>query len=125
MTTHRPIWVGLLLAAFVAGGVLGPVAHRVQHGVAQADAPAAPCHPTEVHEADEDRWTNATGDRFRPECNLCARRLLLASPTPTPSTTPLTKFATTVVPSSHVAGAHVATDQFIRGPPTRLEARSV
>lgn len=125
MTPRRPIWVGLLLAAFVAGGVLGPVVHRAQHGVAQADAPAVPCHSADVHKTEGTFWTDAADDRLPPECDLCARRLLLASPTPAPFTAPLTVAAVRVESPSHMAPAHVAADHFIRGPPSLPEARPV
>ena len=124
MVNRRHISVWLLLAAIVAGGVLGPTLHRVQHGVQRmADQPVAPCHTDGVHRADGPVWTDAASELGAPECDYCATRLLVVPPTPAPSTSPLVVGTTAVQPSSHVAAAHVERPRFIRGPPSLSEAR--
>ena len=124
MLRRRHISVWLLLVAVVAGGVAGPVLHRVQHGAAQiADRPETPCHADSVHHAETALWTEATSDLRAPACNLCATRLLVVPPTPTPTLGPRRMGATAVETRSHVAAAHVSADRFIRGPPSLAEAR--
>jgi hypothetical protein len=124
MPQRRHISIGLLLVAFVAGGVGGPVVHEVQHSIAErAHQSEAPCHAADVHQAEGPMWTGAAEDLFAPACDLCAWRLLVAQPTPVPVSTPHVQGPTTVEHRSHVAAAHVAADHFIRGPPSLPEAR--
>jgi len=119
---HISIWV--LLVAFVAGGVGGPVVHDVQHGIAERTHQSeVPCHAADVHEAEGPVWTEAAGDLLAPECNLCARRLLVVPPTPAPVSSPHVQGSATIEHRSHVTAAHVAADYFIRGPPSLPEAR--
>lgn len=124
MTQRRHISVWLLLAAFVLGGVAAPVLHQVQHGTVEVSPrPDEPCHTAGVHQSDRSLWTEASVDLTPPDCTLCATRLLVVLPTPAPTTSPRVIGTTDVALQSHVAAARVATDRFIRGPPSRSEAR--
>jgi hypothetical protein len=88
----------MLLATVLAGGVLGPPLHRVQHAVEQiGHAPEEPCHAPAVHNADRPLWTTDGHRALAPDCDLCATRV---HPTP-----PLTSAVVVAAP-------------LIRGPPT-------
>lgn len=117
MTRLRHISTWILLVAFAAGGVVGPVAHRVQHGAERLAAAGEPCHPPAVHRADVPLWTGKRTNVDLPECDLCARRLLVVRPTLVPPSTPRVDGTTRVQVRSHVAPIHVVTDRSIRGPP--------
>lgn len=124
MAHRRYISVWLLLTTIVAGGVVGPSLHRLQHGLQQlADRPETPCHTPGAHAADKTLWTDAVSERGVPDCDFCATRLLVVPPTPAPSTAPRVVGTTAVSPSSHVAAAHVARHRYIRGPPSLFGAR--
>lgn len=124
MSYRRHISVWFLLVAVAAGGVVGPVVHRVQHAAEQiADRPETPCHTAGVHHAQTSFWTEAASDLRVPTCDLCATRLLVVPPTPAPTTAPRVEGTPTIEPHSHVAAGHVADDRFIRGPPSLFEAR--
>lgn len=113
----------VLLVAFAAGGVVGPVLHWGQHAAEQAAAADRACHNEAVHTAEGAVWTHEGGDLFAPDCDLCATRLLVVMPAPQPSMSPQYVGTTRVAHQSHVASAAVFTDRFIRGPPSLLEAR--
>ncbi|WP_263787339.1 hypothetical protein [Salinibacter grassmerensis] len=124
MQGRRRILVGLLLVAFATGGVVGPTVHLVQHGAAQRSNQAeSSCHPADVHAAEGPLWTDTTDGRVVPECDLCATRLLVVTPTPPPSTAPRTVGTLAVEVRSQAAVAPVVADPFIRGPPSLSEAR--
>lgn len=118
MPQRRPILVWLLLVALVTGGVVGPVVHRVQHGARQIADRAEPCHTADLHRADGLFWNETAEDLQRPECDLCATRVLVIRPTLALTTAPHVVGTTTVETRSHLAAAHVATHRFIRGPPS-------
>ena len=119
MSHRRHISVWLLLVTVIAGGVVGPVMHRVQHGAEQiADRPETPCHAAGVHRAEISFWTEGASDLRAPACDLCATRLLVAPPTLVPPTAPRVMGTTTGEILSRVAAADVAAHRFIRGPPS-------
>lgn len=121
---HISVWV--LLVTIVAGGVIGPAMHRVQHGAEQiADRPETPCHAAGVHRAEISFWTEVASDLRAPACDLCATRLLVVPPTLGPTTAPRVVGTTAMEKPSHVAAADVAAHRFIRGPPSPTEARPV
>jgi len=124
MRRHRFLLAWILLVVFAAGGVSRPVAHQVQHAAERATAATDPsCHPSAVHNAEGAVWAGAGADLIAPECDLCATRLLVVLPTPVPQTVPHVVGTTDVERRSHVAAAHVAADQYIRGPPSLVEVR--
>ncbi|MFB6274224.1 MAG: hypothetical protein ABEL51_15160, partial [Salinibacter sp.] len=88
-----------------------------------ADRPEQPCHAADVHTADGAVWADAATDLRAPDCTLCATRLLVVPSTPIPATAPRMMGSTAVETRSHVAAVHVASDRFIRGPPSLTEAR--
>ena len=122
MRRLRFISACVLLVAFGAGSVMGPVLHRAQHAAEQAAAANRICHNEAVHTAEGAVWTHESKDLFAPDCDLCATRLLVVTPAPRPSTSPQQVGTTAVAHRSHVASAAVFTDRFIRGPPSLLEA---
>lgn len=123
MTRLRHISVWVLLAAFAAGGTVGPVVHQVQHAAEQAAAAAAPCHSAAVHNSDVPLWTEGVPSLDAPECILCARRLLVVPPAPAPTPAPTPTQSIQVATPSSVASVQTGTHQFIRGPPSRLGDR--
>jgi hypothetical protein len=124
MQGRHPILVVLLLAVFTAGGVIGPTAHRVQHGAAKRSAQAeSSCHAADVHAADGPLWTDDTDGRFVLECNFCATRLLVVPPTPVPTMAPRVGRVSTVEVRAHPAVVPTAIARFIRGPPPLSGAR--
>jgi hypothetical protein len=116
MTRLRHIAVWGLLATLLAGGVVGPVVHRVQHAAEQMAKAAEPCHPAAVHDADAPVWT-ADANLEAPACDLCATRLLVVPPDLAPVASPRTAGTTRVLLRTHLIPAPVATDRTIRGPP--------
>ena len=122
MTRLRHIAVWGLLATLLAGGVIGPVVHRVQHAAERMAIAGEPCHPASVHEADAPVWT---GDAHleAPDCDLCATRLLVVPPTLAPVSSPLTVGTAQAPLRTHLTPAAVATDRTIRGPPLVSAAR--
>lgn len=125
MPQRRSILVWLLLATFVVGGVASPVLHRAQHGATQiAEQAAETCHAPGVHRAEGPVWTEAAVDLAVPECLLCSTRLLTLPSAPVLSVSPHAADGTAGILREHVALAPVATHLFIRGPPSRSEARS-
>ncbi len=108
----------MLLVTFVAGGLLGPSLHRVQHAMDRmARAAEAPCHSPEVHQSDVPLWTEAAGRIDVQECDVCARRLLVVPPALTPFSEPTPTAVAQLDVRSHLTSVRTATDQFIRGPP--------
>lgn len=120
----RSVSAWILLVAIVAGGITGPVLHQVQHAAEQdAVTTARPCHASAVHKAEGAVWTGEGADFLVPECDLCARRLLVAFASPEPSASMQNRGTSRVDRRSHVASESVFTDRFIRGPPSLFEAR--
>jgi len=122
MQRLRSISAWLLLVVFAAGGVGGPILHQVHHAIERAAPTDRSDHSVDVRTAEGTVWTDEAADLSTPDCDLCARRLLVVSPTPAPVGTPRVQGSTTVEHRSHVAMAHVAADHFIRGPPSLPEA---
>jgi hypothetical protein len=120
MRALRHIAVWTLLATVVAGGVLAPSLHRVQHGMdALAHAPDGPCHSVAVHTTDVPLWTPEAERATAPECDLCATRLLVVPSSQRPGAVPPSCVVVWEATSSHLVSAAVAAGPFIRGPPTR------
>lgn len=117
---HIAVWG--LLATLIAGGVAGPVVHRMQHAAERMANADEPCHPAAVHNADAPVWT-ADADLDVPVCNLCATRLIVVLPDFTPFASPRTAGTTHVVIRTHLAPVHVIFDRTIRGPPHVSGAR--
>lgn len=120
MRQLRSIAVGTLLATFVAGGLLAPSLHRVQHAMEQtAAASEEPCHSSDVHDSEVPLWTHPGTGLRGPDCDLCATRLLVvpADPDPVEATRSFTSNWGTVL--VHLTSAAVAAAPFIRGPPMR------
>lgn len=123
MRRLRSLSAWLLLVAFAAGGVGGPVLHQVHHAAEQADPTEQPCHSGDVHAAEGTVWTDDATGLSVLDCDLCARRLLVVVPSPVPLSTPQRVGTAEVERRSHVASATVFDDRFVRGPPSLLEAR--
>lgn len=123
MARLRHILAFFLLGAFVAGGIVGPVAHRVQHAAEQAAAAKRSCHPSAAHDAEGALWTEKGGDLSALQCDLCARRLLVVLPAPTPATALRVAGTPGIERRGHVASSVVFADWFIRGPPSLSEVR--
>jgi hypothetical protein len=118
---HIAVWA--LLATLLAGGVAGPVVHRVHHAAERMAIANEPCHTASVHEADGPVWaTDANLDV--PACDLCATRLLVVPPDLAPVSSPRTAGTAQVILRTHLAPVHVISDRMIRGPPSLLEAHS-
>jgi hypothetical protein len=122
MTRLRHIAVWGLLATLLAGGVVGPVVHRVQHAAERMAIAGEPCHPASVHEADAPVWT-ADAHLEAPDCDLCATRLLVVPSDLAPVASPRTVGTTRVLLRTHLAPVHVVSDRTIRGPPHVSGAR--
>jgi hypothetical protein len=116
---HIAVWT--LLATIVAGGVLGPSLHRVQHALDRQAA--SPCHSPAVHHTDVPLWTDAGGHVETPECDLCATRLLVVPSSIEAPPAPRRIGTTPIVVRTHLTPAFVAADRSIRGPPSGVEAR--
>lgn len=123
MTQYRDISTWVLLVAFAAGGVLGPVTHRIQHGAERLGTTDEPGHPHAVHRADAALWIGEPTDVDLPECDLCARRILVVLHTLVPPSTPQVERPTRVQGHVHVAPIYVFNDRSIRGPPYRPGVR--
>jgi len=111
-----------LLVTLVGGTVVGPLVHRLQHGVERAAVAENVCHPASVHHADTATVAEDTGLEVV-SCDLCATRLPVVLPALTASTAPRVVGTTRVVLRTHLAPVHVATDRTIRGPPSVFGAR--
>jgi len=112
-----------LLVALVTGGIVGPLAHRVQHGVERAALVAeTACHPASAHHAETATLTEDAGLEAL-ACDLCATRVLVVLPDVAPVSTPRVVGTSRVTLRTHLAPVHVATDRTIRGPPSISEAR--
>jgi phage tail protein X len=122
MDRFRYIAAWGLLVALVTGGIVGPLAHRVQHGMERATGAKATCHPASVHHAETATLAADPGLKAL-ECDLCATRLLVVLPDMTPASTARVAGTTRVTLRTHLAPVHVATDRTIRGPPSISEAR--
>jgi len=112
MQRSRVLWSWVLLATIVAGGVLGPSLHRIQHAREQA---AASDH---VHAAtDGPIWCGEPVRANDLDCALCASRLLVVPPSPVPPTPPaVTAHALVPTPARSMATT-AAAHHHIRGPP--------
>lgn len=118
MARLRDLSALVLLAAFFVGGVASPVVHRIHHSLEQRrDEATTPCHRLSVHHAEGSVWADHAESRLRPECDLCATRLLVAPPSLAPHSVPRVVGTSLVAEVSHVAPAHVVRDRTIRGPP--------
>lgn len=123
MNRLRHIAAWGLLVILVAGGVVGPLAHRVQHGVEWAASVAGEaCHPASVHHAETVTLAEDAGLEAL-ECDLCATRVLVVLPDLAPVSTPRVAGTARVTLRTHLAPVHVVTDRTIRGPPSLSEAR--
>lgn len=121
MRALRPIAVWTLLATVVAGGVIGPSLHRVQHGLeAMQEAPDGPCHTAAMHNTDVPLWTPEAPQAVVVDCDQCATRILGVSSSQAPVAVPRVLAATWTERASHLLSAAVVADPFIRGPPTRV-----
>lgn len=116
---HIAVWT--LFAAIVAGGVLGPSLHRVQHALDRQAAP--PCHASAVHHTDVPLWTDADGYVDAPECDLCATRLLVVPSSIESAPAPRQMGTTRITLLAHLAQARVASHRPIRGPPSQAGVR--
>lgn len=124
MTHLRHISTWVLLAVFAAGGVLGPVAHRIQHGGERlAVTTDEPCHSPPVHGTEVRLWTGQRTPIDLLECDLCATRLLVVLPALVSPSTLRVKRPTRVQGRTHVASIYVFNDRSIRGPPYRAGVR--
>lgn len=117
---HIAVWG--LLATLLAGGVAGPIVHRLHHAAERMATADESCHPAAVHNADAPVWTT-DADLDAPACDLCATRLLVVLPDLAPASTPRTAGTTRVILRTHLAPVHVISDRTIRGPPLVSEAR--
>jgi len=125
MHRRRLILAWLLLTAFVVGGVAGPALHWVHHGASQiAEQTETPCHAPGVHQAEGAVWAEAAVDLAVPDCVVCSTRLLVLPTAAVLPVTPRVVSVTVSAPGTRVAQSPVATHHFIRGPPSRAEARS-
>lgn len=124
MARLRDVSALVLLAAFFVGGVASPVAHRLQHSLKQrSDEGTTPCHRVSVHDAEGSVWADHAESRLRPECDLCATRLLVVPPSLVPHSVPRVVGTTAVDEVSHVAPVYVVRDRTIRGPPHLFGSR--
>lgn len=118
MRRLRHIAVWLLLATFLAGGVGGPVVHHLQHAAERMETVSdTPCHSAAVHHSDVPVVADGSATVTAPECDLCARRLLVVLPQLTPPSTPHVTGTTRVILRTHLAPVHVSVPRPIRGPP--------
>lgn len=119
---HFSVWI--LLATLVAGGVLAPPLHDLQHAAERAALSTdEPCHTSAVHDAEVPLVTEQ-GDRVEaPDCELCARRLVVVQPVFGPIAIPILRRTIQSEVWSHLASAQTVTDRFIRGPPRLLGTR--
>lgn len=124
MTRLRHVSVWLLLVSLLAGGVVAPVAHWVQHGFEHAAAAEEACHSTAVHNSAVALWTEEDSDLDLLDCDLCATRLMVVSQSPGPDLLPDVTETTQVEMPSYVVVGQTVVDRFIRGPPSVLGARS-
>ena len=122
MNRFRHIAAWGLLVALVTGGIVGPLAHRVQHGAERAAVAEEACHPASVHHAETATLTE-DAERVALECDLCATRVLVVLPDMAPVSTPRIAGTARVTLRTHLAPVHVVTDRTIRGPPLTSEAR--
>lgn len=124
MARLRNLSALVLLIAFFAGGVASPVVHRIQHTLDQrADEGTVPCHRASVHDADGPLWADSAESLLRPECDLCATRLIVVLPRLGLHSVFRVMGTTAVGDISHVAPVHVVRDRTIRGPPHLFGSR--
>lgn len=116
MGRFRDITAYLLLVTFVAGGLLGPSLHRVQHALEQAAE--EPCHTNAVHNADAPVVGDEDAAVHASHCALCVTRLLVVLPTIETLTSPVILGAPSVEVGVHLAPVDVFADRAIRGPPS-------
>ena len=112
----------VLLLAFVAGGVLSPTAHRIQHALehgAEHEMPVSTArHDEAVHEGHGSVCITTEADDPL-DCDLCATRLLLSAHTSAQAPTPALQPADVVGTAAPLAPAPVPAHISIRGPPVR------
>lgn len=115
MGRFRDMTARLLLAAFVAGGLLSPSLHRVHHALERAAE--ASCHTDAVHRADVPTLASDEAAVNATQCALCVTRLLVVLPSIESLKTSTVLGAPAVEKQTHLAPQHVFTDRAIRGPP--------
>jgi hypothetical protein len=112
----------VLLLAFVAGGILSPTAHRIQHALehgAEHEMPVSTArHDEAVHEGHGSVCITTEADDPL-DCDLCATRLLLSAHTSAQAPTPALQPADVVGTAAPLAPAPVPAHISIRGPPVR------
>lgn len=77
MTGHRihRLSVNVLLGVFIVGGLLGPIVHRIHHGLASADLHADVAESCD-HSRHGDRFEAEVPDFLDEDCLLCVRQVL-------------------------------------------------
>ena len=120
MRRLRSIAAWGLLATLLAGSVLAPSLHRVQHAARQ-DAQRAdePCHSRTVHDSPVPLWTEPHAELEAPDCVLCATRQLFLASAVAPAPAPTGNLVEKGGERTHLTAAVVAAGVFIRGPPRR------
>jgi len=109
-----------LLVTLVAGSLLAPTLHRLQHAAQQtAQRADAPCHSRAVHDSPVPLWTVPHTELVAPDCVLCATRQLFLSTAVAPVVAPTVDLVVQATERTHLTAAVVAAVPFIRGPPRR------
>jgi len=120
MCRFRSIAALSLLATLLAGSVLAPLLHRVQHAAQQtAQRADDPCHSRAVHDSPVPLWTEPHAELEAPDCVLCATRQLFLAIAIAPVGAPTVASVALGTAHSHLTAAVVAAGPFIRGPPRR------
>ncbi|MFO8099702.1 MAG: hypothetical protein R6T83_08810 [Salinibacter sp.] len=101
----------LLLATIVAGGVVGPPLHRVQHAIEEG---ATPGH---THATEGPVWCGASIDITTPDCVLCTTRLVVVPPSGEQTPAPYTLGWGWEPIRTHLTSADGVAVPLIRGPP--------
>lgn len=110
----------MLLATFVAGGLLGPTVHRVQHAIEQvAAASETPCHSPDVHHSEDPVWTHTGAALGGLDCDLCATRLLVIRSDLDPVGIGRVLASNREAVVTHLTSVFVVAAPLIRGPPMR------
>ncbi len=108
---HIAVWA--LLATFVVGGAVGPVAHQTQHAVEQASA-SAHSHTS----ADGPVWCGESVAGVAPDCVLCTTRLVIVPPAEARADAPHELATAWDATRAHLTSSNVVAAPLIRGPPT-------
>ncbi|MFP4228791.1 MAG: hypothetical protein ACLFTE_08190 [Salinivenus sp.] len=101
----------LLLATVVAGGVVGPPLHRVQHAVEEEGT------PEHTHATEGPVWCGETFEIKTPDCVLCTIRLVVVSSVGGEGPTPHALGWEWEPIRTHLTSADVVAAPLIRGPP--------